>query len=94
MHRRGAVGSENLQFQAERGSSHHQVNEDDGQDGEQESTVDRRAEEARQAGHRPARLRVCGTVVSGSLSASFISTLARLVPRKLIISVVMISLTP
>ena len=41
-----------------------------------------------------ARLRVCGTVVSGSRSTSLIKTFAKLVPRKLIIKVVMISFTP
>src|ERR1700689_2263603 len=40
------------------------------------------------------RLRVCGTVVSGSRSTSLIITFARLVPRKLIISGVTISFTP
>ena len=40
------------------------------------------------------RVRVCGTVVAGSRKTSLTSTLASEVPRKVIISVVMISLTP
>ena len=49
MHRRRTVGPEHLQFQPESRSSHHQMNQNDDQDGEHESTVDGRAEEARQA---------------------------------------------
>ena len=41
-----------------------------------------------------ASVSVCGTVVVGSSKGSFMSTLAALIPRKLIISVVTISLTP
>ena len=41
-----------------------------------------------------ARVAVCGTVVVGSLKGILTSTLAKLTPRKLIISVEMISLMP